>query len=71
MCRNIAGLKGTYKEELYGEIKGQQIKIALREVSSQHKKEIFYSHSLKQPLLGHSKSLCQWRFSRCDWTGGR
>lgn len=41
VCRNIAGLKGTYKEQPYGEVEGQLIKIALGEVSSQHKKEIF------------------------------
>lgn len=67
--QNIAGLKGSYKGEPYGEVEGQQIKIVLGEVSSQHKKEIFYSHSLKQLPLGHSKSPCQWRLSRCDWTG--
>lgn len=69
MCRSIAELKGSYKEEPYGEVKGQQIKIALGEVSSQHKKEIFYSHSLKQPPSGHSKSPCRWTFSTWDWTG--
>lgn len=70
VCRSIAGLTGTYKEEPYGEVKGQQIKTALGEVSSQHKKEFFYSHSLKQPPLGHSKSPCWWKFSRCDMVVG-
>lgn len=50
--QNIAGLKGSYKEEPYGEVEGQQIKIALGEVSSQHKKEIFYSEN-NQSLEQH------------------